>query len=111
MNLSIPPPVTGRHRFDFCQNQYDSIHAFLASRKWAEAGDVQGIGGTTWLELFVLYDTCGARDDDAIHVKDPKANERAEHRNSKQKKEMRTAGMRKKKGNAVVMPCFRINQI
>ena len=86
VNLSIPPPVTGRHRFDFCQNQYDSIHAFLASRKWAEAGDVQGIGGATWLELFLLYDTCGARDDDAIHVKDPKAKERAEQRNSKRKR-------------------------
>ena len=57
---------------------------------------MHGIGGTTWLELFVLYDTCGARDEEATHVKDPKANERAEQRNSKQKKETRTAGMKKK---------------
>ena len=59
IDLKIPPPVTGRHKFDFCQNQYESMHAFLASRRWAKAGDTQGIGGATWVELFVLYDTCG----------------------------------------------------
>ena len=47
---------------------------------------MQGIGGATWIELFVIYDTCGTRHDVSIHVKDPKANERAEQRNSKQQK-------------------------
>ena len=106
IDLKIPPPVAGRHKFDFCQNKYDSMHAFLASRRWAKAGGTQGIGGAAWLELFVLYGTCGARDEDAIHIKDPKANERAEQRSSKQKKEMRTAGMMRKEGTAIVMPCL-----
>ena len=106
MDLSIPPPVTGRHRFEFCQSQYHSIHAFLASRKWAEAKDVQGIGGTTWIELFALYDTCGDRHEDARHVKDRKAEERVKQRSSKVKKEVRNASKKRKKGSAVVLPCL-----
>ena len=67
---------------------------------------MQGIGGTTWIELFVLYDTCGDRHEDARHLKDRKVEQRAEQRDSKAKKETRDASKKRKKGNAVVRPCL-----
>ena len=106
-DINIPPPVTGRHKFDYCQGQYNSIHAFISGRRWADARETEGISGATWLEIFALYDTCGARGEEASHIKDKKANERAEQRSSKRKMETRINERKRTKGVAVIMPTLK----
>ena len=44
-------------------------------------------GGTTWLELFILFDVAGARSSNGDHVKDIEAAKRANARRSKQEQQ------------------------
>ena len=44
-------------------------------------------GGTTWLELFILFDVIGARSSNGDHVKDIEAAKRAKARSTNQKKQ------------------------
>ena len=39
-------------------------------REWAETDTEERIGGVTWLELFILFDTSGARTIEGRHIKD-----------------------------------------
>ena len=54
--LEMPPAVQGKHRFGHCQKFYEQIHRFLMQREWAHAHLESNASGTTWLELFMLFD-------------------------------------------------------
>ena len=60
--------------------------------------------GTTWLELFVLFDTSGARSAKGDHVKDLKAADRAAARSAKYKKSKLNDKKVGCKANAVILP-------
>ena len=89
--LIMPPAVTGRHRFGFCQQLYEHVHSFLRQREWAHAHQESSAGGITWTELFILFDQQAERPEKAHHQKNPKAFQRARRRkidarNAKEKK-------------------------
>ena len=100
--MRMPPPVIGHHRFSYCGRLYRDIHKFLAVRQWKPV-DVEGSSrGVTWIELFILFDTTKARSEQAIHVKDEAAKQRADAR---AKKRWTEGGRRsKQKGQAIVEP-------
>ena len=62
---------------------YESMHAFISDRQWAEAHAESTIAGIAWLELFVLFDTSGHREQGADHIKDKEATQRAMDRKAK----------------------------
>ena len=78
--ISLPRPLQGKHRFSNRMQLYVSVHTFLSSRRWAEAPKECETAGVTWLELFILFDTTGARLHDAEHVKNQDALNRAQNR-------------------------------
>ena len=83
--VDLPAVVTGRHKFAYCQQLYTDVHKLMADRQWAPAQQSQGISGVAWLELFILFDTTGARTEQGTHIRDKKAKERAEARASRSK--------------------------
>ena len=97
--LDLPPVVQGKHKYDFCHEMYANVHGFLEQMRWAPTQET-GPSGVTWIELFIMFDTCGARTKGGTHIKDEKAQRRAEARSSKKKKEARG----EKAGNAVIKP-------
>ena len=92
--LDMPPAIRGKHIYSRCQNLYGDIHAFFSKREWAPVQQDNSTSGTTWTELFVLYDTAGGRTEEGEHVKDPAANVRADKRRamSKSSKAKRNKG-------------------
>ena len=61
------------------------------------------VGGITWIEMFVLFDTAGSRSANGNHVKDPEAKERAEKRQRKNGK-VKKEGKGAEAHDAVVKP-------
>ena len=52
------------------------------------------MSGTTWIELFALFDTSGARSNERDHIREPEANKSAgkgwkKPRNTKAKKKVK----------------------
>ena len=86
VNLEMPPPAKGIHKFSHCHGLYKNIHRFMASRRWAPIDTSNSTSGATWIELFILFDTTGARTMKGQHVKDPEAKKRADRRDSIAKK-------------------------
>jgi len=56
------------------------VHAFLSKRNWAPVSNDVEVSGTTWIELFALFDITGNRIEEGQHQKDPEATKRAEKR-------------------------------
>ena len=81
---------------------YSEIHAFLQEREWAPIDRHNEKNGTTWLELFILFDTAGHRTDDGQHVKDQGAHGRAEIRRNKAKDA--NGKKKKQKASAIAKP-------
>lgn len=79
--MEVLPHTKGNHRYGGKLQQYcEAVHAFLAHRKWKEVDEDVQIAGTTWLEMFVLFDRMGYRTQaDRVH-RDTKAQARAERR-------------------------------
>ena len=86
--------MKGKHRFAYCQVLYQEIHDFVQHREWAPAQLDNETAGTTWLELFVLFDIAGNRTGEGQHVRDPAAKKRAEERWQRTKKN-KSSGKRK----------------
>ena len=56
---------------------YKDVHHFLAKRKWAPTDIDSSVGGTTWIELFILFDTSASRSEESNHIKSHGAAQRA----------------------------------
>ena len=54
--LELQPPVVGVHRFDFCQKLFEEVHTFLRVRECPPVNPEDEVAGTTWIELFALFD-------------------------------------------------------
>lgn len=80
--LDQPPPITGRHRYAFCQQFYLDVHDFLNCKRWAPTNPEEDVGGITWAELFIMFDTSGKRSPKGEHVADQHMTKRAEARNA-----------------------------
>ena len=89
VNIDLPPPHKGKHRFTSCQRMYEEVHGFLGQRKWAYAHPESNASGVTWAELFILFDTGGYRTVDGQHIKYTAAAERAVQRKAKETKTRR----------------------
>ena len=85
--LRMPPATNGKHKYSNSNEQYRDVHDFMKQRQWAPIDAGSSTGGTTWLELFILFDVTGARSSNGDHVKDIEAAKRAKARSSKHKKQ------------------------
>ena len=85
--LQLKPPVQGNHKLAKVQELYEDVSHFLADQSWRTPTDDTRASGTTWLELFILFDTTGARSEGGSHIRDAEAKERAEKRRSNNKNE------------------------
>ena len=81
--LETIAPSRGTHRFAHCQVLYEEVHAFIRERKWAPAQIDTEVVGTTWVELFALFDVAGSRSIEGQRQKNPAATTRAEKRRQK----------------------------
>ena len=72
--IALPPPVKGKHKYSHCSHKY----SHCSNREWPPTQQDNTIGCTTWIELFILFDTIAARSAAGDHVKDPEAAARAE---------------------------------
>ena len=72
--INFVTATKGNHRFARWQKQYEDVHNFLSSRKWAPVQPETEVSGITWIELFVLFDITGTRSADAMHQKKPSCN-------------------------------------
>ena len=98
--LRMSPPIMGIHKFSYCSGFYKDIREFLDERMFTPAASNSNTSGVTWLELFLLFDTTGARTERGEHIRDRSARQRAEARNTLKKKQCRNAGS----SNANVKP-------
>ena len=76
--LDMPPPRRGKHKFHYCDQLYRDIHRFMDERKRTGVTEEEEIGGITWTEMFILFDTGNYRSHGADHIKDPGAKKRAD---------------------------------
>ena len=60
-SLSMIPATRGVHRMSVRQHYYEAVHAFMKARRWQPVDPQAKVAGTTWLELFVLFDSLGYR--------------------------------------------------
>ena len=84
-DLKLITPTQGNHRFAYCQDLYEEVHVFLSKRKWAPVKTDVEVAGTTWIELFALFDLTGNRSVLGQHHKEPGAIKRAQKRMKKVK--------------------------
>ena len=80
VDLKPIPPTKGNHKFAYCQDLYEEVHAFLEKRKWAPIRADIEVAGTSWIEVFALFDLAGNRSTMGQHQKNPGALKRAEKR-------------------------------
>ena len=59
--LQLQPPAKGNHRLAKVQIMYEDVSRFLSDQTWRTPKEETRASGTTWLELFILYDTMGYR--------------------------------------------------
>ena len=101
--LKLPPVVKGKHKYAYCQDLYEDIHIFLQQRMWSHTRPETACSGITWTELFVLFDTAGYRSQDAVHVKDKEAvNRAAKRRRAAREAQAKKVGKELKPGKAGV---------
>ena len=83
--LNLKPPVVGQHRLVKDQKIYEDASKFLSDLSWRTPDEETRASGTTWLELFILFDTTGYRRKGGRTKKNADAAERAERRKAKNK--------------------------
>ena len=83
--LNLKPPVVGHHRLSNDQELYEDASKFLSDLSWRTPDEETRASGTTWLELFILFDTTGYRRKGGRTKKDADAAERAERRKARNK--------------------------
>ncbi len=81
--LEMMPNTKGKHKYAKCQDFYESIHTFMENRMWTATKEEVQCGGTTWLELFILYDTQGYRRTQDDHIVARQDHARAKRRSKK----------------------------
>ncbi len=65
---------------------YEDVSDFLAAQRWRLAEDESKSAGSTWIELFVLFDMGGYRRSEARYIKNAEAAKRAEVRSARSRK-------------------------
>ena len=68
IRLNMVNPAIGHHKYSRQQNLYEAIHKFIGQRDWKPLQPEIHIGGTTWIELFALFDTQGYRRRQGVFV-------------------------------------------
>ena len=84
--VTLTTPTKGNHKFTQRQKLYEQVHNFLSKRKWAPAKADTDVGGITWIELFVLFDTTGYRSEEGHHIKNRAATKKSRGKERGQKK-------------------------
>ena len=59
--LQLQPPAKGNHRLAKVQFMYEDVSRFLTDQTWRKPKEETKASGTTWLELFILFDYMGYR--------------------------------------------------
>ena len=80
VQLQLSTPTRGVHKYRGQQKLYESIHDFLAQAQWHDVSQMDGVAGSTWVELFAAFDTGHHRQLGAHFVKNPHEEERARAR-------------------------------
>ena len=87
--LELQPPAKGNHRLAKVQKLYVDVSSFLSDQCWRLPSDETRASGTTWLELFILFDTLGYRRREGRTKKNAVSAERADRRKAKHKHQRR----------------------
>ena len=61
VKLDIKKPVKGKHKPSSVQTKYEDVSYFIAQQLWQPPSSSHRAGGTTWLELFIMFDDLGYR--------------------------------------------------
>ena len=83
--LNLKPPAKGNHRLAKVQKLYEDVSRFRSDQCWRTASEETRASGTTWLELFILFDSTGYRRREGRTRKSQDAAIRAEKRQAKAK--------------------------
>ncbi len=78
ITILLTEPNGGVHKYSGQQVLYQCLHDFLGKSTWKMVASNTTEGGMTWLELFILFDTGGWRDKEAIFHLDAASKIRAE---------------------------------
>ena len=92
--LRSQPPAKGNHRLAKVQLMYEDVSKFLTDQTWRTPKEETSASGTTWLELFILFDTMGYRRKEGRTPKNVASAARTEERkaaNKHQRKGRRSA--------------------
>ena len=109
--LQIQKPSKAAHKFEKRQLTYEDVHRFLADQSWKQSTYQTRASGTTWMELFALFDTGGYRRAEARLRKDDESAKRTDARRAKakhmkkRKRQVETSERRPSLGEE--MACFK----
>ena len=87
--LQLQPPAKGNHRLAKVQIIYEDVCSFLSDQCWRTPKEETRASGTTWLELFILFDTMGCRRRECRTKNNAGSAERSEKRKAKNKHQRR----------------------
>ena len=85
MKLKLKPPVKGHHKLTKTLKLYEDASRFLADLSWKVPTESTKASRTTWLELFILFDTTGYRTKDGRTKRSEDVAKRAEKRKAANK--------------------------
>ena len=80
ISIVLTPPCDGIHKFKEQQLLYQCVHRFLNSSEWKPIADNGNASGTTWIELFMLFDLGKWRHKEATFSSDASSRARADKR-------------------------------
>ena len=81
--LRLQPPAKGNHRLAKVQFMYEDVSRFLTEQTWRTPKEETRASGTTWLELFILFDTMGYRRKEGRTPKNVASTARTKERNAR----------------------------
>ena len=104
--IDVQKPVRGKHKLEKYQSMYEDVNAFIAAQAWREPDEQTVASGSTWIEMFTLFDMDGYRRTSSRHRKNEQAAKRTEERTAKDKHEQgkKDQRRRRRKENAESRP-------
>ena len=96
----LPPPVKGDAQVQLLQSAPQGHPQFPCGYTVGPTQEENSSGGTSWIELFILFDTTAARSAEGEHIKEPETAARA----AKRKKQEGKKAKQQRLGSAITSP-------
>ena len=102
--VEVQKPVRGKHKLEKYQSMYEDVNAFIAAQARKKPDEQTIASGSTWIEIFTLFDIDGYRRTSSRLRKDEQAAKRTEQRAAKDKRGPKKERRRRRKENAESRP-------